>query len=773
MVSKYYAHTATLPDKTPDCDKDHWQLLPDHLHNVADQAAVFGAAFNAAEWTRVLGLWHDIGKYSDPFQRYLHIVGGADDETKEVAGKVDHSTAGSQLSKKTIAKLGALMSYQIAGHHAGLANGRDSTYSCLEERLKKDIPDFTQAPEEFIKAYENARPRPPGFAFTSGFSLGFFLRMTFSALVDADWLDTEAFMDARKSATRQRLAQPTMKELRACLDQHLNRFGPPKSAVNVARAEVLDACRKSARTSPGLFSLTVPTGGGKTLASMAFALDHAIRNGCERVIYVIPFTSIIEQNAQTFREVFAPLGDDIVIEHHSNVETNCRDDDGQFSPDKFAARLATENWDARIIVTTNVQFFESLFSNTPRQCRKLHRIAKSVVILDEAQALPLPLLKPCIRTLQELASPGRYNTSVVLCTATQPAIEYREDFKSGLVGVREIIPDPKKLFASLRRVRIHDLGRTPLLDLDLAQRLSEQPQVLCIVNTRKHAGLLYDALPKDGTAMHLSALMCAQHRSDRLGATSNPRPGTVRHALQQGLPCRVVTTQLIEAGVDADFPVVYRALAGLDSIAQAAGRCNREGRLQGLGATYVFTPEHVIPRGFLRKAADVSAEVMPLHLEDPLCPEAIEAYFRLHYWKNESQTDLKKILDCFPVLQSEESFMGFRFKDCAEAFKIIDSTYKTVFVPYGAGAELIDELRAAFEPKEQRRIVRQLQRYIVNVPESHVNANLNRGITTIHESYLIVDDSLAYTEATGLNLVAPSRGLQPAETKVYAGALIG
>ncbi len=754
----YYAHTATKPDGSSDPNCAAWQRLDEHLQNVAEAAAGFAASFGAADWARLAGLWHDLGKYSAEFQSYLRAAGGAEahlEECPEVSGKIDHSTAGAQHAARELKHFGPLLAYLVAGHHAGLPNGQDATTACLEERLRKIIPAYTTAPTALL-ALASASSRPPGHALTSGYALGFFLRLSFSALVDADWLDTEGFMSPGKSIARAGQPQPPLNALRDCLDSHLACFGAPATPVQNARAEVLAACRAAANQSPGLFSLTVPTGGGKTLSSLAFALDHALRHGFERIIYVLPFTSIIEQNAAVFRAVFAPLGDDIVVEHHSNLDPDA-------AHLTAASRLATENWDARLIVTTNVQFFESLHAARPSACRKLHRLARSVIILDEAQTLPLTLLQPCLCTLQELASRdprgnSNYSASIVLCTATQPAVEQRPDFKSGLRDVREITTDRTQLFSMLRRVRVTDLGRVPLPDAELAARLATHPQALCIVNTRRHAAELFARLPADGTRRHLSALMCPAHRSAVLGDPHHPAPGTIRHALKNNLPCRVVTTQLIEAGVDVDFPVVYRALAGLDSIAQAAGRCNREGRLAGLGDTFVFTPEQPIPKGFLRKSADSAAEILPLHTADPLCPAAIEAFFRLHYWKNEDQTDAKRILECFPAGSAKTwqpaDLFGFRFKDCAERFRFIDSNYQAVLVPYrDQGRDLIDELRATFDPAEQLKLARRLQRYIVQIPEPVTRQHLGRGLSFLHERYLILDDANAYSEDLGLQLV--------------------
>ncbi|MCR6654785.1 MAG: CRISPR-associated endonuclease Cas3'' [Opitutus sp.] len=765
---EYYAHTATLADGSPNPDPSSWQPLytgdpqhPGHLDGVARLAAEFASAFDAADWARLAGLWHDLGKYSEAFRRYLVSASDPDADGESPGRGPDHSTAGAQHAAKYFAPLGPLLGYLIAGHHSGLPNGRDSSATCLEARLAKAIESYSAAPAEVTRGLQPP-PRPPGYAFTSGYALGFFLRFAFSALVDADRRDTESFMSPERAAQRDGRNLPTMRALRACLDAYLARFGTSTTAVQRARAEVLAACLARAGDAPGLFSLTVPTGGGKTLSSLAFALEHAIAHDFERVIYVLPFTSIIEQNAAVFREVFAAFGNDVVIEHHSNLDP----DASHQSP---TARLATEDWNAPVIVTTSVQFFESLHAAKPSRCRKLHRLTRSVIILDEAQTLPVTLLRPCLEALRQLSGrndrgKSNYQSSIVLCTATQPAIEYRDDFKSGLRDVREIVPDRRSLFDALRRVRVTSLGSEPLADSELATKLAAHPQVLCIVNTRRHAAELFQRLPTDSANRHLSALMCPAHRSEILGDPREPAPGTIRHALLNGLPCRVVTTQLIEAGVDVDFPVVYRALAGLDSIAQAAGRCNREGRLvdeagrSRLGDVFVFAPEQPIPAGFLRRTAESAAEILPRHIGDPLAPAAIEDYFRLHYWRHEDQIDAKRILECFPrdspARWTPEHFFLLQFKDCAERFQFIESAYEPVIVPYGdRGRELVDALRAAFDPAQQRTLARRLQRYVVQIPEPVAHAFLGRGLVRLHDRFLVLEDDAAYSPTLGLQLV--------------------
>ncbi|MEI8311339.1 MAG: CRISPR-associated endonuclease Cas3'', partial [Verrucomicrobiota bacterium] len=519
-----------------------------HLNKVAWWTAKFtGEMFpagsdeakSAREWGRLAGLWHDLGKFAPEWQAYLKLK--SDPHADDVAGKVDHSTGGAQFADRNVSTFGRILAYVLAGHHAGLPDGIEDSLSSLENRLKKHVACFDTAPKSI---FDIAKDQPPPvFALRSGFSLSFFLRMLFSALVDADFLATEAFMTPEKSDFRPN-AYPEISEIEKGLFHHLDRFAPDSSPVNLIRAEVLKACLNKAEHRPGLFSLTVPTGGGKTLSSMAFALRHARIHNLRRVIYVIPFTSIIEQNADVFRNALASLGPDIVLEHHSNL-----DPDAKCTTD--SSRLASENWDARIIVTTNVQFFESLHASRTSRCRKLHRMARSVIIFDEAQTLPVEYLSPCLRSMEELAK--NYGSSVVLCTATQPAIERRSDFPSGIATPTEIIPEPASLHRRLRRVKATRLGKQS--NEELLPNLRAHEQALCIVNTRRHARELFELLPRDGNRFHLSALMCPAHRKTKLGQ--------IKSRLTAGLPVRLVSTQLIEAGVDIDFPVVFRALSGL------------------------------------------------------------------------------------------------------------------------------------------------------------------------------------------------------------------
>lgn len=623
---RYFAHSTDRPDRAD------WQPLHDHLHRVAALAHKHAAKFGAGEWGYAAGLLHDLGKYSDEFQARL----------EGRSGRVDHSTAGAIEAGKRFQALAPPLQFVVAGHHAGLANGGEeeqSRRSSLRDRLVAAVPDYSAYAGHVGLPADLPSPRlarhtgTGGRSNRAGFQAAFFTRMVFSCLVDADYLDTEAFYDRVEGRPMRRAAPPALAYLKTKLHAYLADLvaQAADTLVNRERAAILAACREKAQEKPGLFTLTVPTGGGKTLASLAFALEHALAHGLERVIYVIPYTSIIEQNAAVFREV---LGAEAVLEHHSAFIDDPKS--GLEARDKM--RLAMENWDATVVVTTAVQFFEFLFADRPSRCRKLHNTAKSVVILDEAQTLPLPLLRPCVAALDELAR--NYGTSVVLCTATQPALIETDDehtsFKGGFRDVREIAPEPKRLYQAFKRVTVEQLGE--LDDGALAARLREHEQALCIVNTRMHARELYDLLAGEEGCYHLSALMCPKHRSVRLE--------TIRGALKAGQRCVIISTSLVEAGVDVDFPVVYRAEAGLDQIAQAAGRCNREGRLSQ-GRVFVFRSAGRQIIGEQNWRAKAAAGVFRRH-DDPLALEAIEGFFDEVYWAESAgpQDGLDKSSSC-------------------------------------------------------------------------------------------------------------------------------
>lgn len=714
-ANRFYAHSL---EGEPE---DKWQSLDEHLLGTAELAGRFAAAFGAHDWGYTAGRWHDIGKYSKEFQSMIRAAGGPDCHIENLPGRVDHSTPGAQHAAATLLKngFGKAIAYTIAGHHGGLPDGI-STDSCLRSRLGKQVPDYGDCPQGILDACDLTLPimlNPKQAAV----QISMFIRMLYSALVDADFLDTERFVDKQRAQHRQ--GYKPLHELAPIFFGRLENLQrqAADTAVNRLRQKILTRCLSAAQDNMGLFSLSVPTGGGKTLSSMAFALKHAAKHNLERVIYVIPFTSIIEQNADVFRRM---LGEDAVLEHHSNFEPDNED---------HRSRLAAENWDAPVVVTTNVQFFESLFANRSSRCRKLHNIARSVVILDEVQTLPPPYLLPCLEALKELAA--NYKTSIVLCSATQPAIQRRDDFPRGLDAVREIIDNPQELAGALRRTQVTVLPQT--LDAELADGMARHEQVLCIVNTRKHARNVYDAISGADATYHLSALMCPVHRSQKLGE--------IRHRLTNGQTCRVISTQLIEAGVDIDFPVVYRSLAGIDSIAQAAGRCNREGTRER-GDVFVFVPETPIPAGHFRQTAQAAEAVIRGHADDVLSLAAIDDYFRLYYWTKGDALDEEGIL---AMLQAGCLKGDFPFKAIADKFRFIAEDTKPIVIPFDNEARsLIKTLDYCEHPAS---LARKLQRYSVTVRPCEWNRLLRAGSIKVRaEVFPVLVDEALYRDDVGL-----------------------
>ena len=702
------------------------ESLATHASNVRSAASRFGARFGCAATAAFAGGIHDFGKAAPEVQDYLWSFTGDCSEEDDAAPLPpgshrgpDHSTAGAQYAERVLPGFGLLLAYAAAGHHAGMPDGIAPSRASLAPRLAKALPDWetpahAQLPPELFACDRDAIAREirPFLANGDGYALAFLARMLFSCLVDADYLETERFMDGEKAACREEAASRDFVSLQSRLESHFRTLaakaaaGAGISPVNAVREEVRADCMAAAKLPPGLFTLTVPTGGGKTLSSMAFALEHARQHGLDRVIYVIPYTSIIEQNAQVFRGVF---GDAAVLEHHGNVD---------YDAAPYGMHLLSENWDAPIVVTTSVQFFESLHANRPSACRKLHNLARSVVILDEAQSLPIDLLRPCLRALDELVR--HYGTTVVLCTATQPAVLAGQLAKGGLSGgpegCREIIPQERHLHERLRRVVPERIpGR--ISDAELLDRMDSYPSALVVVNTRRHARELFEAARKRGPerpVFHLSAQMCPQHRAEILD--------TVKGLLRRGGPCLLVSTQLIEAGVDIDFPCCFRELAGADSLAQAAGRCNREGRLPSPGRVFFFeSSENHSPPGFLATAAAKGNEVLalPAFADDLLAPALVTRYFELLYADREQSLDRLSVLSDMlpPTLPAKRGdFLAYKFSTLGNSFRLISDSSVTVFVPYGTeGRRLCEELRGAFAPGDRRRIVRKLARYAVSL----------------------------------------------------------
>lgn len=693
--ARHYAHSAKdLPDT-------EWQGLREHLDGVADLAAEFGRPLGIEAAARAAGQLHDLGKYTPAFQARL----------RGDTSSVDHSTAGAAeiLGGATglDGMIGQLIAYAIAGHHAGLPdrigeagtlNARLAQYDPvdLDPVWRQEIAPVTQglAPAG-IGAPPAKSPDDLAFRFSV---LG---RMIFSCLVDADFRDTETFYNAAKGMRADRV-WPRLADILPYLlsrfDGHMAGKAKSDSQVNRLRGDILIHVRSKAGDAPGFFTLTVPTGGGKTLASLGFALDHARAHGHTRIIYAIPFTSIIDQTAAIFRDV---LGDGNVLEHHSAID----DEKHPAREARDKLKLAMEDWAAPVVVTTNVQLFESLFASRASRCRKLHNIAGSLIILDEAQTIPRTLLAPCVQMLAELVR--GYGCTIVLCTATQPALDARHFEKPSPLALplagRELAPDPERLARELKRVTLHHAGdRT---NADLIAALADEPQGLVIVNSRRHALELYREAKSAGLA-GLVHLTTRQHAADRREILSE-----VRERLKVGAPCRVIATSLIEAGVDVDFPRVWRAEAGLDQIAQAAGRCNREGlRDRNASLVTIFKARDYPPPNEIKGLIGDMAR-MRAH-EDMLSPTAIADYFGEVYWRLGEQTDKDKILEKF-------KFSGvntdFAYRTAAAAFRMIESGMLPVIIPpHGNVERLVRKL--SVPDKSSGALARELQTYVVQVP---------------------------------------------------------
>ena len=711
------------------------QSLKGHLEMVASLSGSFAGSFSSSFWGKLAGLAHDLGKSTPEWQIYIREKIGFEKEGEPERDKtLDHSSLGAVAVEQLFPiHIGRILSYIIAGHHAGLPDWEGSTAS-LKYRLQQGDSKYSSIPSEYIEPLiKDPLPKLPRLFNPNTLDVSFWIRMLFSCLVDGDFLDTEQYM--QKEVSNLRTGFYNIEQLLKLFDSHMISLAAQATAalsVNQMRNQVLADCRTAAQLSPGLFSLTVPTGGGKTLASLGFALEHAKRFNKKRIIYVIPYTSIIEQTVDVFRNVF---GDDQVIEHHSNF-------DSDYQSQKI--RLASENWDAPIIVTTNVQFLESLYASRPGRCRKLHNIAESVVIFDEAQLLPVEFLHPILESIEQLAT--HYRTSLVFCTATQPSFEKSSQFPSfpgfekGLI--REIIKDVPSLFRILKRVNIELCDpNTPISWEELAARLVTYDKVLCIVSDRKSCRELYALMPP-GT-IHLSALMCPQHRTEIIKQ--------IKESLKTNQPVRVISTQLVEAGVDIDFPVVFRALAGIDSIVQAAGRCNREGKLVGqLGQVILFTPARKAPPGILRKASEITEILLHEATGNFFDADLYKKYFTALYWKADS-LDSHHILN---LLKPDSKTMGIQFRSAAKAFTLIDdSNSETILIPYGAGKSLIERLQYIDMQNEPsaRYLFRKLQRYAVSIYKNQFQALLQRGsLKEVYPKVFALQCAVEYSDSVGL-----------------------
>ncbi len=658
----HYAHS--LKDRPP----EEWHELYRHLSDAAERAEAFSADF-ARGWGRVAGLWHDAGKYQQAFQNRIGV-----DPDAHTDQRVDHSTVGALIA---LQKKAMPLTFAIAGHHGGLADLQDlhSRLEAKEKLLEESRRDGLPPQLENV-----VLPPAPSFLQNDPRKLALWTRFLFSALVDADFLDTERFYQGKERD----LPEIGLPQLSSRLEEHLRALQSSASStpVNAMRARILESCHAAAESEPGAFTLTVPTGGGKTLASLSFAFRHAVKHALRRVVVVIPFTSIIEQTAKVYRDI---LGDDAVVEHHSSID-----------PDKERRlnRIAAENWDAPIIVTTNVQFFESLYANRTSRCRKLHRIAKSVVVFDEVQTFDPGLLEPIRDVLAQLVAD--YRVTAVFCTATQPALR--------IPGCREIVPDVAAEFGVVEnRCRFRFPQSAQAVDWDgFSDGVRKHGQVLIVVNKRNDAEQLARLLGDD--CFHLSARMCAAHRTAVFSQ--------IREYLRSGRRCQVVSTQLVEAGVDIDFPVVYRAFAGADSLAQAAGRCNREGKLSKGGEVVIFFPPSQPPKGLLRIAGQCTETLWREGILDLKNPSVFHEYFRRLYASVDRDPG---------VLAAERAF---QFEKVASLFQMIKDTGEAVVAPYGDAERRLDEIR---RDGVTRTGLRRLQPFLVNLYPQEVQALLAAG----------------------------------------------
>jgi len=731
----YIAHTKDGKNYTNDYEA---QQLKTHLVNVSKYAEKFASSFGAGEVGSAFGLLHDFGKYSYDFQ-------------KRIRGqkiRVDHSTLGAKYLMEYRGEIGRLYGMVIAGHHTGLKNSGcgtnigDDTYSSqINDYKKKDeqYPDEIEIPRTFKDKIINNENKHLGFAFST------YLKMLFSSLVDADWTDTEEYVTGIKREP----VLYSMLEFENILMQKMPKNDGSK--INNIRANILASCISAADSSQGLFTLTVPTGGGKTLSSLMFAVKHAVKHKLKRIIYVIPYTSIIEQNADVISK---RLGKKYVLEHHSNVDNssildkvrdnsitaNSEDIDSEKNSDVLnSLRWASENWDIPIILTTNVQFFESFFSNKPSKTRKLHNVAESVVIFDEAQMLPREFLSPSMYAISELVQ--NYKVTAVLCSATQPAIS---KYKYEKMKITEIIDNPANLAESLKRVEYEIIGKKT--NEEIVEIIRNNPKVLCIVNSRKHAYSLFKLAQQHctGNTYHLSTLMCPM---DRRGVIKH-----IKEKLQTNENVIVISTSLIEAGVDIDFPLVMRSIAGIDSIVQAGGRANREGKIK-LGKVLIFDPisDTGKPPRAIQNSISFSKEVMALLKEKAFGLEGISKYFNLLYNSSTANNvlDSKEILKEFSI---EGNNTKLNFETVAKNFKLIEENTKSIIINLRDSESeiLIKQIRSN---NFNIDTIRKLQQYTVAVyMPDYTKLKNDNVIDDLENGFIILNNDNYYNEETGLDI---------------------
>ena len=701
----YIAHLRSETDKKE-------QPLYEHIKNVAELSKKFSECLILSDYAEIIGMLHDIGKYSNRFQQRIN----GNDKIK-----VDHSTCGAQEAFKMKLLMAA---FCIAGHHGGIPNIGVRTDSendpTLTGRLKRNTEDYSA----WINEVDRSKFKPIAEPFTKNrIPYTFILRFLFSCLVDADYLDTENFMSNGAVSRDSGYELPFLLSL---LNNHIEKWQNPSGKLNILRTQMLNECIDVGKNcNEKLFTLTVPTGGGKTISSMAFALNYAVKHSKKRIIYVIPYTSIIEQNAEVFRKIF---GMNNVLENHSNIDFDSLDNET-----KIQMMLAAENWNSPIVVTTAVQFFESMFSNKPSKCRKIHNIADSVVIFDEAQMLPLDYLLPCATAIRQLAE--NYNSAVVLCTATQPNFQSILNLteKTNKLQLTEICKSAEKMADDFRRVNFKYEGK--LEDDEIALELKQCKQVLCIVNKKAHAQKIYSMLGESDENFHLSTYMYPAHRQQVLDE--------IRKRLDENKPCRVVSTSLVEAGVDIDFPTVYRAISGIDSILQTGGRCNRENKRNSAeSVVHIFNTDEVL--SYQQTNTDAAMAVIKKYGDKIYLPEAIKMYFDdLYYYRDIDKTH--KVFDKKDIING---LTNLEFESVAKNFKMIENDTKALYISTEENKKLIDDLRHGNYSKE---LFRNLQQYVVNLYERDFKKlDEECCIEYIDSNFYILSDSNYYSDKTGI-----------------------
>lgn len=713
-IPKYISHIRTYNE-----GKHEYQSNEEHSLGVAKLARQFACEFGMGDFGYVMGMLHDKGKEKDEFQNYIRFENNLCDKKAYTQESKAHAYVGGLIAKKIMPMIAPLIDNPIMGHHRGLYD-----YTDLEQEMLQSIPSTVTIPElqqpSFPSCFTHDKLQEKDFHHIE--------RILYSCLVDADYLDTERFMQPQQFSLRGSNASLT--ELLPRLNNYLAGFGEPKTEVNKIRAEVQKICLERAKDAPGFYSLTVPTGGGKTLSSLVWAMNHAVQHGKKRIIIAIPYTSIIVQTAAILRSIF---GEDNILEHHSNVSV----DDKKDNELSQQLRLATENWDYPIIVTTNVQLFESMLASHSSDCRKLHNISNSVLILDEVQTLPTDFLQPIVDTLDTYQR--LFGVSVLFTTASQPILEGRHQgvnpsvVLNGLKHIEEIIPARWNLHDKLRRVAL-DINDTPRTYDEIAEQLLQHERVLCIVNTRRDAKEIFDRLPDEGIRIHLSRMMCPAHVSQRIQemkqALADPDNKIVR----------VVSTQLIEAGVDIDFPVVYRQEAGLDSVLQAAGRCNREGKLP-ICTTYVFSlsAEHPLPRGFMTQCNNARRNMGVNH--DWFSSEAMSNYFLQLYSRVQTfdKKDMKYYLYNMKQLMLETA---------AQEFQLIEDKTTSVIVNWEEAFSLVEQLKCNVP---SYTLLKKLSQYSVNLRQRDFEQMLKDGtIEPVIEGFYLAGCSSQYNKNVGL-----------------------